>query len=808
MECNKEEALKAKEIAEKKFTGLDINGAKRFALKAQNLYPELDGIPQFLAILDVYIAAEKRTNGEVDWYRILGVDPLADGATIRKQYRRLALIVHPDRNKSVGADGAFKLVSEAWTLLSDKGRRTLYDQKRNLRSIYEQVSDGRSSISTGQNGFPNLFNSNNSNGRYHQRPAYYWPPPAPSQESRPTFWTMCIDCKMQFEYLRRFINHNLVCANCHKPFLAFETPPPPLKGNASSTLWNSYQRRQNSSPQTVMNNSYPPGRTPASTTNVGLAGLSGIGSSERNFRAGIFSAAGGVESTPAATFSAAQAAGTLRPAFERLKRRLEEASIDGKREENHKIKSHDFKVAGGGLTSGSSGAGSSSVLRRDKPQKRRRANGHETATQMGTGNGGVFKETIFGSQKGSFGAKRMNIAGNGRVNCTRELSQLEMRTILIVKAKKEIRKKLNEWGIDGVFKTQYKVEEREKEKAKEKTANPGVKADMSKYQELLDAKKEEYARKCAPVKSDVDSDTKGPVPVSMSVPDPDFHDFDGDRTEKSFRSNEVWAAYDEDDGMPRYYAMIHSVISLDPFKMRISWLNSKSNDELAPLNWIVSGFPKTSGDFRVGKHAVSRCLNSFSHKVKWTKGIRGTIKIYPAKGDIWALYRNWSPDWNALTPDEVIHKYDMVEVLEDYNEERGVNVAPLIKVAGFKTLFRKHPDPSKIRTIPREEMFRFSHQVPSYFFTGLEAHSPPKDCWELDPASTPLELLQVIAEANVEAMETTAKAKIENPLECLKNPTIEEVMNNGREAIQRGNETKEKNLLVYSRRRLREGKRL
>lgn len=803
MECNKEEALKAKEIAEKKFTELDINGAKRFAIKAQNLYPELDGILQFLATLDVYISAEKRTNGEVDWYRVLGVDPLADEATIRKQYRRLALTVHPDRNKSVGADGAFKIVSEAWILLSDKGRRILYDQKRNRRSIYEQ--DGMSSVPAGQNGFHNHFNSNHLNGRYHQRPAYYWPPSAPSQE-KPTFWTMCNDCNMQFEYLRSFINHSLVCANCHKSFFAFETPPPPLKGNSSSSLWNSYQQRQNSSPQTVINNSYPPGRTSASTTNVGLAGFSGIESSERNFQEGIFSAAGGVESMPAVTFTAAQAAGTLHPAFEQLKRRRGEASMEGKREENHKMKSHVFKKAGGGLTSGSSGAGSSSVLKRDKPQKRRRANGHETVTQMGTGNGGVSRETIFGSQKGSSGTRRMDLAGNSRVNCTRELSQIEMRTILILKAKKEICKKLNEWGIDGVSKTQFK--EREKEKAKVETANSGVKADTSKCRELLDAMKEEYAGKCAPVKSDVDPDTEGPDPVSMSVPDPDFHDFDGDRTEKSFRSNEVWAAYDEDDGMPRYYAMIHSVISLDPFKMKISWLNSKSNDELAPLNWIISGFPKTSGDFRIGKHAVSRCLNSFSHKVKWTKGIRGAVRIYPAEGDIWALYRNWSPDWNALTPDEVIHKYDMVEVLEDYNEERGVNVSPLVKVAGFKTVFRKHPDPSKIRTIPREEMFRFSHQVPSYFLTGLEAHSPPKDCWELDPASTPLELLQVVTEATVEVMETTEKAKIENPPECLKIPTVEEVMNNGPEAMRRGNETKEKKLLVYNRRPLKEGKRL
>ncbi|KAJ6376059.1 hypothetical protein OIU77_000933 [Salix suchowensis] len=36
--------------------------------------------------------------------------------------------------------------------------------------------------------------------------------------------------------------------------------------------------------------------------------------------------------------------------------------------------------------------------------------------------------------------------------------------------------------------------------------------------------------------------------------------------------------------MPRDYALIHSFISLEPSKMDISWLNSKSDSELSPLD--------------------------------------------------------------------------------------------------------------------------------------------------------------------------------------------------------------------------------
>ena len=137
--------------------------------------------------------------------------------------------------------------------------------------------------------------------------------------------------------------------------------------------------------------------------------------------------------------------------------------------------------------------------------------------------------------------------------------------------------------------------------------------------------------------------------------------------------------------------------------------------------------------------------------VKWNKGKRGSIQIFPKKGDVWALYTNWSPEWNGFTLNEVIHNYEMVEVLEDYNEERGVIVAPLVKVAGFKSVFCQNLDPEEKKTIPREEMFRFSHQVPSYVFPGQEANR------ELDPAALPSELLQVITED--EEREMVEKAK-------------------------------------------------
>ncbi|WMV21198.1 hypothetical protein MTR67_014583 [Solanum verrucosum] len=130
MECNKDEAVRAKEIAEQKLTEKDIAGAQKFALKAQKMYPGLDGLSQFLEVVNVYVAHEKKTRGEVDFYGVLSLEPSADDETVRKQYKKLALALHPDKNKSVGADGAFKIVSEAWSALYDRSKRMMSDKKR------------------------------------------------------------------------------------------------------------------------------------------------------------------------------------------------------------------------------------------------------------------------------------------------------------------------------------------------------------------------------------------------------------------------------------------------------------------------------------------------------------------------------------------------------------------------------------------------------------------------------------------------------------------------------------------------------
>ncbi len=64
-----------------------------------------------------------------DYYEVLGVPRNADESAIKKAYRKLALKYHPDRNPhNREAEEKFKEASEAYEILSNPEKRTLYDR--------------------------------------------------------------------------------------------------------------------------------------------------------------------------------------------------------------------------------------------------------------------------------------------------------------------------------------------------------------------------------------------------------------------------------------------------------------------------------------------------------------------------------------------------------------------------------------------------------------------------------------------------------------------------------------------------------
>ena len=98
-----------------------------------------------------------------DYYDILGVKKDASKSEIKKAYRKLALKYHPDKNPSKEAEDKFKDISEAYAVLSDNEKRSMYnqyghagiDQQYSYEDIFRGADFG--DIFGGIGGFEDIF---------------------------------------------------------------------------------------------------------------------------------------------------------------------------------------------------------------------------------------------------------------------------------------------------------------------------------------------------------------------------------------------------------------------------------------------------------------------------------------------------------------------------------------------------------------------------------------------------------------------------------------------------------------------------
>lgn len=84
-------------------------------------------------------------------YDVLGVPTTASTTTIRESYRRLAREYHPDRTMGSAAGGdKMPLINEAYRVLSDPGRRAMYDAERRgaPRHVVTEPFDEREDVET------------------------------------------------------------------------------------------------------------------------------------------------------------------------------------------------------------------------------------------------------------------------------------------------------------------------------------------------------------------------------------------------------------------------------------------------------------------------------------------------------------------------------------------------------------------------------------------------------------------------------------------------------------------------------------
>ncbi|CAA0806716.1 Chaperone DnaJ-domain superfamily protein [Striga hermonthica] len=126
------EAIRWLTIAEKLLSTRDLLGSRSFASRARDADPTLSSADDILAVVDTLLAGDRRIGtNHPDFYSILGLAPPqgADAGLVADQYRSLVLRLNPHRNRFPFAEQAYRLVVDAWSILSDPASKALYDKQ-------------------------------------------------------------------------------------------------------------------------------------------------------------------------------------------------------------------------------------------------------------------------------------------------------------------------------------------------------------------------------------------------------------------------------------------------------------------------------------------------------------------------------------------------------------------------------------------------------------------------------------------------------------------------------------------------------
>lgn len=228
----------------------------------------------------------------------------------------------------------------------------------------------------------------------------------------------------------------------------------------------------------------------------------------------------------------------------------------------------------------------------------------------------------------------------------------------------------------------------------------------------------------------------------MKVEDSDFYDFDKDRAERSFKHGQVWAIYDDDDGMPRHYGLIEEVVSVNPFEVKMSWLDLQNNDDQSLITWEKMGLHVSCGRFKASRKDKINLVNVFSHMAKCERVAKEIYRIFPHKGSVWALYKVEEFETEGRISGN--RCYEIAVFLTSYSEIHGISMVYLEKVDGFRTVFRRKDIGHRaVRWIEKFDFRQFSHQIPARKLCDDDVPDNLKNCWELDPAALPADLLAI-----------------------------------------------------------------
>ncbi|KAK8452779.1 hypothetical protein SEVIR_5G172000v4 [Setaria viridis] len=671
----------------------------------------------------------------LDFYGILQAEGTADEMTIKKQYRKLVLSLHPDKNSYAGAESAFKFVAEAYSTLSDRAKRYAYDIKYKVASKIapkqakqptqaaeptraaqpNQATQPKQAAKTKQAARPKqtakpkqatqpntakepeqatrpmqateLKQTNqpkqatepvkttersNKNDANRSSTAGYGPSGSPPTDGW-TFWTVCIHCETKYKYYGDVLNRQTRCQNCKQNFFAYKIGEEDVPSVFSSKAANGAGQQ---------------GCVPTQQ------GCSTNFSSKENKQARH-------------VMNGAQSG-------EQMKR--------------------GSKPSGEGMVNHTETSGKGVDFSARNPSKASAANGNDRADDRMASDAigqGFGDGQNLGSGVDTSGEPGAAGTPNPRRSSRRKACD-DGNNILNSPNKKS--RKLKDWFSNAAF-SSNKVFDDNVAHADGRASEPHVPSNTNKEGKDCTVSEGNLRNN----KEACDATAEKPCNAgSFTYPDPEFFNFDERRDVNLFAVDQIWVLYDDLDAMPRYYARIRSLDTTN-FRVQFTWLeHDAANDE--EDEWTDNKLPVACGNFKLGDTEVSEDPLMFSHIVSWAKGRkRGSYVIHPIKGQVWALYKGWCMQWISDADNHRSYEYEVVEVLSNFTMEAGVTVIPLVKVEGFVSLFARTKDKSSF-AIPSSELLRFSHNIPFFRTKGNEKVGVPCGFLELDTVSLPSNL--------------------------------------------------------------------
>ncbi|GFY91992.1 heat shock protein DnaJ with tetratricopeptide repeat-containing protein [Actinidia rufa] len=733
-------------------------------------------------------------------------------------------------------ESAFKLIGEAHMVLSDQGKRSLYDNKCRV-----------SMRKTATKPPPPQFNQNPSDRKQNMSTQ-----PQPSSTSgRQTFWTSCPFCNMRYQYYRDFVNRALRCQKCVKPFIAYDlgaygVPPGSNFDKPAFPQQNQSQSQGFCKVGSQSTGGFPPPQMrsqgsfnsktvqsePVSRTGTNAEVDGGSMTKDKDW----CDKGGGKERVGSANVDAVKPkeSGTSRNTMRKRRRKLVVESSESCDTATSADTEDDVIIPENSGDSAGGNSGLNDVHPRRSFRKRRHVSYNESLggddnivnhlkRSRGNGSVGDSKEELKGENVNNGVSKAENSSGfTADKEDTQRKRNSHLERSFLNKSGKDAEHDVTE--VEGDMaghdaKTCEVIDDTESDSNSTcapdsvfyecpdpESPEKGVKA-MSSAEKLNipdkcvsfegknDPEKETFILRRSPRKLDnkdkkqnqmnasqcptqggIDKDldsgknekcvdftpSKGSSPSScgdekiklpMKNASPQnrekipnisqsfslggkilevFHNFNGDKSEGKFKLHQIWALYNE-DGLPKNYAQVKKIKS-DPFILHVDMLEECTISKDRAQTVCCGTFKLQTGKARVFSPS------SFSHLVRPECIGKNEFKIFPRVGEVWALYKDWNAD--ASCSDLKKGKYQIVEVFEENGN--CMKVSFLIQLNGFKSVFktpRRHRS-SSVMEIPLVELARFSHQIPSFKLTE-EKNGLLRGCWELDPAAIPVPVKQL-----------------------------------------------------------------